>query len=376
MDGNHTNPQTQLWMLRTTDGEAWPITEELNDNRSPSWSADGRTLYFVTNRAGTRDLWQQRLDDEGRPVGSPEALTVGVGMIHASFDPTGSRVSYSRGVRFQHVWRVPIFEDRAATWADAEQLTFDQAYVESIDLSPDGAMLVFDSNRSGNQDLWVMPASGDAPKQLTTDPKDDFGPRWSADGTEIVFYAYRSGNRDVWVMPAEGGSATQLTTNDNRDAFPDFSPDGRQVVFESRRDDARIHIWVLSRDDGTMRQITSGVGNEQFPDWSPDGEWIVFSGQNHFRIRPLGDDLEQLISTAIQYSRWSPDGQVLYYSNLSDGEFWELALETQQLRQVTELTGRPGTRGGLGLAVGDGHLYFMWRDLERDIWAMDVVLDE
>ena len=126
-----------------------------------------------------------------------------------------------------------------------------------------------------------------------------------------------------------------------------------------------------------MRQITSGVGNERGPDWSPDGEWITFAGQNLLkRLRPSGDDLEQLISHRIGlWPRWSPDGRVLYSAH-PDGRLWELSLESRQVREVTELTGRPGRLGGFGLAVGDGHLYFTWEDSESDIWAMDVVLDE
>ena len=63
--------------------------------------------------------------------------------------------------------QVPILEDRPATWADAEQMTFDQAYIEFVDVSRDGRRLLFSSDRSGNQDLWTMAIGGEMTRRPT-----------------------------------------------------------------------------------------------------------------------------------------------------------------------------------------------------------------
>ena len=141
----------QLWLVNVVTGDARSLTEGQSANWSPHWVADSRTLYFVSNRAGTMDLWQLRLDAEGVPIGSAEAVTSGVGMIRASLAPDGARLTYSRGRRVAHVWRVPILDDRPATWDDAEQLTFDQAFIEFLDVSLDGTTLLFSSDRNGNR---------------------------------------------------------------------------------------------------------------------------------------------------------------------------------------------------------------------------------
>jgi Tol biopolymer transport system component len=117
---------SQLWLLRLEDGEAFRLTDGKTSDWSPSWS-DERTLFFVSNRGGIMDLWQQRVRDDGTPDGLPRAVTVGVGMQHAAFSPDGKKLAYSRGRRMSNLYRVPILEDRRATWADAEQLTFDEA---------------------------------------------------------------------------------------------------------------------------------------------------------------------------------------------------------------------------------------------------------
>lgn len=125
----------------------------------------------------------------------------------------------------------PILSDRVATWDDAEQLTFDQAFVEFVDISPDGKRIVLSSDRSGNPDLWIMPTDGGEMTQLTTDPTPDWFPSWSPDGSEIAFYAYRSGNRHIWVMPAGGGVARQVTLGESEDYHPVWSPDGERIAF-------------------------------------------------------------------------------------------------------------------------------------------------
>ena len=93
--------------------------------------------------------------------------------------------AYSRGAWVANVFRVPIFSDRPATWADAQQVTSEHAYIEFVDVSPDGTLLAVSSDRRGNQDLWLLPAAGGEMTPLTTDPTPDWNPRWSPDGREI-----------------------------------------------------------------------------------------------------------------------------------------------------------------------------------------------
>ena len=72
----------------------------------------------------------QRLSEDAIPEGPPLALTVGIGMRTAAFSPDETKLAYLKGRWVANVWRVPILTDRVATWDDAQQLTFDEAYVE------------------------------------------------------------------------------------------------------------------------------------------------------------------------------------------------------------------------------------------------------
>ena len=361
----------RLWVTPVSGGDPIPVSTGRTNEDSPSWSLDSRTLYFVSNRGGEYDLWRQRFDDDGGLNGEAEAMTAGIGIRTAVFSATGSKLAYSRGPRFQSVnlWRIPILPDRASTWADAVQLTFDEnAFVQGMDVSPDGERLAISSDRSGNQDLWILPSPGGPMTQLTTDPTPDWWPRWSPDGQQIVFYAYRSGNRDIWVMPASGGPARQLTTHPAMDFVPSWSPDGREIAFSSTRSGNR-DLWVIPSAGGEPRQLTSDSINAFVSWWSPDGAWIFLSGGVGLRRIPvLGGEPEVL---------GLPDARVQGGTTAiqwRDGNFWSVDLAEGDEHQVTDLTPRSGSRGNW---TADGeYVYVAWGQFRADIWVMDVVQDD
>ena len=262
---------TQVWVTRLDDEAAFPITDGTSQDWSPSWSPDSRRIFFVSNRQGSRDLWQQRIGTDGSPQGEPERITTGIGMRAATISPDGSKLAYTlgRGIA-SNVWRIPVLSDRAATWSDAEQLTFDEAFVEFIDVSPDGQQLVMSSDRSGNQDLWTLSTSDREMRQLTDNAAPDWRPSWSSDGNELTFYSYRSGNRDVWLMGLDGSAPRQVTRHEGPDLHPSWSPDGTQIVFASVRSES-FQVFVVPRDGGQPRLLAEHPG-DNLPDWSPDGE--------------------------------------------------------------------------------------------------------
>ena len=212
-------------------------------------------------------------------------------------------------------------------------------------------------------------------RSLTTDPTPDWQPDYSPDGKQILFYAYRSGNRDLWVVPAEGGAARQLTFHEERDAYPTWSPDGKRVAFDSWRSGTQ-DIWLMTLASGEMQRLTTDPRGERAPTWSPDGKWIVFgSGQNFWRIAADGGEPESLGTTEGNFARFSPDGRSLFVTNIDDGagNVWAIDPETKAGRAVTDFEGRPGGLGQIALATDGDYIYFTWMVDISDIWVADVV---
>jgi eukaryotic-like serine/threonine-protein kinase len=369
---------TTIRVLRITDGHSIAITDGRSNARRPRWSADGLTLFYVCNCVGPQDLWQQAFTHDGSPSGPPMRATNGLEIRDAALSPDGSKLVYAKGRWVSNVWRVPILEDRPATWADADQITFDQAFVEFLDLSPDGQRLAYSSDRAGNQDLWVMPIGGHA-TQLTSDPAPDWSPGWSPDGSTIAFYSYRTGDREIWSMPSSGGAATQLTHSPGLDAGSHWSPDNREIAFRSERT-GNSEIWVISADGKRSRRITNDRASAGLPTWSPDSQWLAYSSNRSgrsqvWRISAHGGEPELLTQGPGRSPRWSHDGAFIYFGGVDerDGNYWRFSLADRTERAITSLVGRRGTPGVMPPASDGKYLYFPWRDDLGDIWVMDVV---
>jgi Tol biopolymer transport system component len=141
-----------------------------------------------------------------------------------------------------------------------------------------GWELVFERERGGNIDLYVIPAGGGAERRLTDDPAPDGLPRWSPDGTRIVFTSKRTGSYQLWEVPAGGGEARRLRSNGATEYQADLSPDGRQLAFLSNLDGPE-RLLVQDLATGAVRELVRHGPRTIFgnPHWSPDGREITYS---------------------------------------------------------------------------------------------------
>jgi len=92
--------------------------------------------------------------------------------------------------------------------------------------------------------LFTPPSvsASDAATRITFDSSYDVAPSWSTDGGQIAFHSDRSGNNDIWVIPSTGGTATQVTTDTG--IGPDWSPDGSQIAFSRLLPEE--NIWIIN----------------------------------------------------------------------------------------------------------------------------------
>jgi dipeptidyl aminopeptidase/acylaminoacyl peptidase len=131
--------------------------------------------------------------------------------------------------------------------------------------------IAFDTNRDGNEEIYVMNPDGTGQTRLTSDGASDFGPAWSPDGTKIAF----NKGFDIFVMNADGSTQTRLTSAAAMNIAPSWSPDGTKIAFHSSRD-GNFEIYVMNADGSNQTRLTSNAAGDFAPAWSPDGQRIVF----------------------------------------------------------------------------------------------------
>lgn len=113
-----------------------------------------------------------------------------------------------------------------------------------------------------------MNADGTGQTRLTNSPGGDTSPAWSPDGSRIAFDSDRTGNFDIYVMNAEGTGTTRIAGTSANDADPVWSPDGTRIAFHSNRVGGGFQILVTSADGAAETQLTGPPGVNLGADWT------------------------------------------------------------------------------------------------------------
>ena len=128
------------------------------------------------------------------------------------------------------------------------------------------------------------------PKRLTN--ITDSYPMLSPDGSKIVFESNRSGSAEIYVINTGGKGLVQLTSNKASNHSPIWSPDGKKILFSSNRaGPANIgQLYVINPDGSGLQRITDGPGSFVQPSWSRDGKKIF--AHQHWETEEFGNLVE------------------------------------------------------------------------------------
>ena len=354
-----------------------------------TWAPDGKLLF-----AKDSDIYIGEHDGtKARKLASAPGLPT-----HLSVSPDGSRVRLTIGIgNSSSLWEAALdgsgLHRLLPGWNSATSECCGR-------WTADGRYYVFESDRGGSRNVWVMAEQTHGfrkiarePVQLTTGPLVFSNPLPSRDGkklfvigaqprAELVRYDEKSGDfvpflggisagdvdftRDaqwityvtypehaLWRSKADGSERLQLTFPPMKTQLPHWSPDGQRIAFAGTTPIGGWKIWVVSRDGPNLTQLTDDQSGEGDPAWSPDGKILAFGRAPNDWQRPgqasikLFDfrtrELSALpASQGIWAPRWSPNGRYIVALSPDEKKLMLFDFRTNQWRQLAADIGNIG----------------------------------
>ncbi len=208
-------------------------------------------------------------------------------------------------------------------------------YNANPQMSPDGDKIVFESNRdAGDNEIYIMDVDGSNQTRLTSSAGYDQRPAISPDGTKIAFESNRDGNREIYIMNSDGTGQTNISNSSTTDDRVSFSPDGTKVVFVSYRD-GNDEIYSMNIDGTNVQRLTNNSDVDGDPAFSPDGTKIAFNslrgGALNYNIYTMNSDgssqtaITNTSGAGYYQPSYSPDGSAIVFNyNNSNNEIYTM----------------------------------------------------
>lgn len=280
---------------------------------------------------------------------------------------TPPRLAYPWYVNNTNLWRLDVHTGERKPLISSASSVWGQNIHPQY--SPDGHKVAFDSDRTGDREVWTCDADGSNCQQLTKFGGPIGGtPRWSPDSRWIALDSRASGNPEIYVMAADGGAPHRLTNTPHNNKIPSWSRDGRWIYFASDRS-GRYEVWKMPRDGGEAIQVTRAGGFATFE--PPDGKYLYYTkftpqGPEPLFRMPAGGGEEVQVVPGV--GSWVVTSKGVYF-----------ALGGNTIQFLDAVTGKVSTLATLdkprntGLAVSPDDAYVVWSQVDRETFNLMLV---
>jgi tricorn protease len=328
--------ECEIWIRREA---APPAYERLTDGGAkemwPMWSADGRDIFYVSDRSGAQNLWTRPATGQPRQVTQFKDGR----LLWPNISYDGKLIVFERNFA---IWKfdtatnqtteIPITRRGVPAGPAIEHIRLTDQ-IQELALSPDGKKVAF----IVRGEIFAASAKdgGDAAR-VTTTAANESQVVWSPDSRRLAYVSDRNNASHIFLYDFTNNSEAQLTNDAQSDASPQFSPDGRQIAFERN---ARA-LRLLDLDSKQDRLLATGyldrppLTNERSFTFSPDNRFIAFMpiGDKLFRnvhvVPTSGGRAEPISFLANLFSNsvsWSPDGTFILFDTGQRTEVSSLA---------------------------------------------------
>jgi len=306
-------------------------------------SPDGKFVAFAWNPSGQWEIYELPLDHPA----PPKQITHGPGgKFSPCYSPKGDRLAYVLDLDGGECFDIYIYDrvndqHRNLTPGSPETIQ------PNLSWSPDGSQIAYISDRSGQFETYVMPASGGVARVVLAQPYPGWVVRWSPDGAWLLVIAETHGqDYGTFIVPSMGGEPRQISAGNEAINAKDsrWSPDSTRIAFSSDLH-GYYDVGIYHLENDQIEWLTSGEGEKEAPYWSPDGKqlaYVIYRGPDSWlALQALNSDLPftDQVEPGVHYSpRFTPDGKhlVFVFDNYRrPDDLWQLTLADGSLQQLT-----------------------------------------